>query len=167
MFSSGGWLSDRQRRDVDLYTYTTGVDGLFERLKDRVEIIEGPHDTFYGMREFLFRDLNGFWITFAEDSAYGKLMNAMHAGDLDRVKAALDRGGIKEEYLTNALMFASSAENKNDAIAELLRSAGATLPPQVDIETLVKYVGRYRSDTGPGVEMIIRDGQLCAVVAGE
>jgi hypothetical protein len=26
--------------------------------------VEGLHDTFYGMREFIIRDLNRFWITF-------------------------------------------------------------------------------------------------------
>jgi uncharacterized glyoxalase superfamily protein PhnB len=167
MFNSGGKSSSEQRREVDLYTYTTGVDDLFERLKARVEIIEGPHETFYGKREFLIRDLNGFWITFAEDSAYGELMNAMYSGDVEAVKALLDRGSIKAEWLTNALMTATSTENKNDAIAELLRNAGATLPPQVDAETLRTYTGHYRSDMGSSVEMVVRDGQLCAVISGE
>ena len=53
---------------MDLYVETEGVDGLYERLKDRVEVREGVHDTFYGMREFIIRDLNGFWITFGEPS---------------------------------------------------------------------------------------------------
>jgi hypothetical protein len=29
-------------------------------------MIEALHNTFYGMREFIIRDLNGFWITFGE-----------------------------------------------------------------------------------------------------
>jgi len=36
------------------------------RLKDRVEVVEGPHDTFYGMREFIIRDINRLWITFGQ-----------------------------------------------------------------------------------------------------
>jgi uncharacterized glyoxalase superfamily protein PhnB len=68
MFNSGGKPVTQKRREVDLYTYTTAVDDLFESLKDQVEIVEAPHDTFYGMREFLVRDLNGFWITFAAES---------------------------------------------------------------------------------------------------
>jgi len=32
-------------------------------LKGRVDVVEGPHDTFYGMRELIIRDLNRFWIT--------------------------------------------------------------------------------------------------------
>jgi hypothetical protein len=30
--------------------------------------VEDPHDTFYGMREFIVRDNNGFWITFGQPS---------------------------------------------------------------------------------------------------
>jgi uncharacterized glyoxalase superfamily protein PhnB len=67
MFNQGGRPSDQRRREVDLYVYTEKVDQLFESLKDRVEVIEPPHDKFYGLREFIFRDLNRFWITFAEE----------------------------------------------------------------------------------------------------
>jgi uncharacterized glyoxalase superfamily protein PhnB len=67
MFSSGGQPSSQHRREVDLYIYTDGVDDLYERLKDRVEVFEGLHDTFYGMREFIIRDLYRFWITFGQD----------------------------------------------------------------------------------------------------
>ena len=67
MFSSGGWLSSRKRREVDLYVYTDDVDALYDRLKDRVEIVETPHNAFYGMREVIIRDLNGFWITFGRE----------------------------------------------------------------------------------------------------
>ena len=66
MFSSGGRPSAHHRREVDLYAYTEDVDGLYDRLKDRVEVIEGPHNMFYGMREVIIRDVNGFWITFGE-----------------------------------------------------------------------------------------------------
>jgi uncharacterized glyoxalase superfamily protein PhnB len=73
MFSSGGRLSSHHRRDVDLYAYTDDVDNLFERLKDRVEIVEGPHNMFYGLREIIVRDLNGFWITFGQQLPAGVL----------------------------------------------------------------------------------------------
>jgi uncharacterized glyoxalase superfamily protein PhnB len=66
MFSAGGRPSDAHRREVDLYVETSGVDALYDTLKDRVEVFEGPHDTFYGMREFILRDVNRFWITFGE-----------------------------------------------------------------------------------------------------
>jgi uncharacterized glyoxalase superfamily protein PhnB len=67
MFNSGGKLRSAHRRDVDLYVYTEDVDSLYDRIKDRVEIVEGPHNMFYGMREVIVRDLNGFWITFGEE----------------------------------------------------------------------------------------------------
>lgn len=67
MFSSGGRLSTRHRREVDLYAYAQDIDDLYERIKNRVEIVEGPHNRFYGMREIIVRDLNGFWITFGEE----------------------------------------------------------------------------------------------------
>ena len=66
MFSSGGRLSSRHRREVDLYAYTEDVDNLYDQIKERVEIVEGPHNMFYGMREIIVRDLNGFWITFGQ-----------------------------------------------------------------------------------------------------
>lgn len=67
MFSSGGQLSSHHRREVDLYVYTENVDNLFDEIKRRVEIVEGPHNMFYGMREVIIRDLNGFWITFGQE----------------------------------------------------------------------------------------------------
>lgn len=67
MFSSGGKLSSHHRRDADLYVYTEDVDDLFGRIADRVEVIAGPHNMFYGMREVIVRDLNGFWITFGQE----------------------------------------------------------------------------------------------------
>jgi|SRR5215831_10845784 len=67
MFSSGGRLSSHHRREVDLYAYTDDVDGLHDQIKDQVEIVEGPHNMFYGMREIIIRDVNGFWITFGQE----------------------------------------------------------------------------------------------------
>ena len=66
MFTAGGRASDARRREVDLYVETEGVDALYASLKDRVEVVERPHDAFYGMREVIIRDVNRFWITFGE-----------------------------------------------------------------------------------------------------
>ena len=65
----GGIPSEAPRREVDLYVHTDGVDALYARLKDRVDVVETPHDTFYGTHELIVRDLNGFWITFGEPAA--------------------------------------------------------------------------------------------------
>jgi uncharacterized glyoxalase superfamily protein PhnB len=66
MLNIGGQPSAARRREVDLYVETEGVDALYATLKDRVDVVEAPHDTFYGMRELIIRDLNRFWITFGE-----------------------------------------------------------------------------------------------------
>src|SRR5882762_3499655 len=57
--------STEHRREVDLYILTDNLDDLYGRFKDRVQIVEDPHD-FYRMREFIIRDFNGFWITFGQ-----------------------------------------------------------------------------------------------------
>src|SRR5713226_7176103 len=66
MFDAGGKPSTGQRREVDLYILTENVDDLYQCLKDRVQVVEEPHDTFYGMRELIIRDINRFWITFGQ-----------------------------------------------------------------------------------------------------
>jgi uncharacterized glyoxalase superfamily protein PhnB len=67
MFNIGGKPSTAERREVDLYVYAENVDDLYAKLRDRVDVVETPHDTFYGMREVIIRDLNRFWITFGQE----------------------------------------------------------------------------------------------------
>ncbi|HEX7809583.1 MAG TPA: VOC family protein, partial [Thermoanaerobaculia bacterium] len=62
MLNEGGRPSDAHRREVDLYVHVDDLDSLHARIKDRVEIVEDLHDTFYGTRELIIRDLNRFWI---------------------------------------------------------------------------------------------------------
>jgi uncharacterized glyoxalase superfamily protein PhnB len=66
MFDSGGKPSTDHRREVDLYVLTDDVDALYKRLKDRVQVVEDLYDAFHGMREFIIRDINGFWVTFGQ-----------------------------------------------------------------------------------------------------
>ena len=70
MFSEGGRPSDAHRREVDLYIHTDDVAETFVRIGGEVDVVEPPHDTFYGMRELIVRDLNGFWLTFGEPLAH-------------------------------------------------------------------------------------------------
>jgi catechol 2,3-dioxygenase-like lactoylglutathione lyase family enzyme len=167
MFNQGGQPSTRHRREVDLYVYTDNVDDLYRRLKDRVEVVESPHDTFYGMREFIFRDLNRFWVTFGEASVFEVLMTGVREGNTESVRAAIDRGGLKAETLTAALVAASSwdnksGDNKNAEIREMLRKAGAVPPPEVEIETLQSYVGKYKGEQGFEINVTLQDGKLFA-----
>ena len=69
MFNSGGRSSSSDRREVDLYVHAENVDDLYRRLKDRADVVEGIHDTFYGMREFIIRDPNRFWVTFGQEAS--------------------------------------------------------------------------------------------------
>jgi hypothetical protein len=39
---------------------------LYQNLRAKVDVRQGLHDTFYGMREFIIRDINGFWVTFGQ-----------------------------------------------------------------------------------------------------
>lgn len=68
MLNQGGRPSTAERREVDLYVDTERVDDLFASLKGRVQVVSGPDDTEYGMREFIIRDPNGFWITFGQNT---------------------------------------------------------------------------------------------------
>ena len=51
---------------VTFYTEVEGVEALHAQLRGRVEIVQALHDTFYGTREFCFRDCNGYLISFSE-----------------------------------------------------------------------------------------------------
>lgn len=66
MLNAGGRTSTGHRREVDLYIRVDDVDELFDHLKNRVELVEELHNTFYGMREFIIRDPNRFWIVFGQ-----------------------------------------------------------------------------------------------------
>jgi uncharacterized glyoxalase superfamily protein PhnB len=66
MLNAAGRPSAADGREVDLYISTTRIDDLYAALKDRVDVIEPLHNTFYGMREFIIRDCNRFWLTFGE-----------------------------------------------------------------------------------------------------
>ncbi len=50
-----------------LFIDIDGVDELYAKIKNDVEIIVDMHTTFYGTSEFAIKDINGYIITFAED----------------------------------------------------------------------------------------------------
>ena len=66
MLNAGGKSSDAPRREFDLYIHVDNVETVCQRLKEKADLVEDLHDTFYGMREFIIRDCNGFWITFGQ-----------------------------------------------------------------------------------------------------
>jgi uncharacterized glyoxalase superfamily protein PhnB len=66
MLNAGGQPSDAARREIDLYIHVDEIDSVRKRLEGKAAMVEDLHDTFYGMREFIIRDCNGFWITFGQ-----------------------------------------------------------------------------------------------------
>lgn len=50
----------------DTYVRMTGVDALYDQLRDRVQVRRGPQDTTRGEREIEVCDANGFVLTFGE-----------------------------------------------------------------------------------------------------
>ena len=162
MFSSGGSPSPRERREVDLYVHTDDVDAIYEQIKDRVDVVEGPHETFYGMREVIIRDLNRFWITFAEFSPAELLMAAVATGDIGRVRELLEQRRVGAERLSAALT-AAAASPASREITELLQAAGAVPPVVIDRAILERYAGRYESQDGIGVT-IVREGDYLRVL---
>src|SRR5688500_2129589 len=166
MFNCDGETSTKRRREVDLYVYTDDVDEVYSRLKDRVDVVEGPHDTFYGMREVIIRDLNRFWITFGQESVFALLMSGVSEGKAELVRKAIDSGQLNSETL-NVALAAASGFNKSGEVIELLKNAGATPPPAIDPETLQSYVGRYAAEQGLSTEITMRDGRIFETPAGQ
>jgi orotate phosphoribosyltransferase len=98
MFNEGGKSSTADRREVDLYVKSENIDELFQALKDRVDVVEGLHDTFYGMREFSIRDLNQFWITFGQPAGEASLATRIDAVSRLRGTFRLWSGVTSDEY---------------------------------------------------------------------
>jgi len=171
MFNQGGKTSGEHRREVDLYVETENVDDLYRCIKDRVEVVQAPEGTFYGMREFIIRDPNRFWITFGQPSAFGLLMNGVKRGDVETVRSALaafpQESGADLRALSTALALVSAGEHQNAEIADLLRQAGAVPPAQIDAEALRARAGKYQNEKGMEIEIRFRDGTLIAAPAGQ
>ncbi len=66
MLNCGGRAPEHDRRDVDLYVGVDDVDAWRARLPGDVEVIQDLYVAYHGMREFIVRDLNGFWVTFGQ-----------------------------------------------------------------------------------------------------
>jgi len=48
-----------------LYIDVEDLNQVYERAKKSCEILHEPHDTFYGSKEFICKDINGYTLTFA------------------------------------------------------------------------------------------------------
>ncbi len=58
----------RAQVGYDAYIHVTGLDTLFDELRGRLaNVIEGPVDRTYGMRELIVEDCHGLRLAFGED----------------------------------------------------------------------------------------------------
>jgi uncharacterized glyoxalase superfamily protein PhnB len=51
------------------YIEVEGLTNLYKNLRDQVDIVVDLHTTFYGTREFYFRDVNGYILSFTEPAS--------------------------------------------------------------------------------------------------
>ncbi|MGH9943497.1 MAG: ankyrin repeat domain-containing protein [Pyrinomonadaceae bacterium] len=97
------------------------------------------------------------------------LMIGAGGGNVELVKAVLERGQLSAETLSNAL--ASATRNQKPEVADLLVKAGAKPPApanfKVDEETLKSYVGSFKSPDGFEIAVTFKDGKLFAQPTGQ
>jgi lactoylglutathione lyase len=52
---------------LTFYIAIEGLDDFYQQIKDTAKIVQTPHTTFYGKKEFAVEDGNGYLLTFCED----------------------------------------------------------------------------------------------------
>lgn len=87
------------------------------------------------------------------------LMTGVRSSNDVLVKMVLEKGTVKPQTLTAALV-ASTGNEKNAAIVELLKKAGAVPPLEIDAATLQSYAGKYKGEPGPEFAINVKDGKL-------
>ncbi|HEX6283449.1 MAG TPA: ankyrin repeat domain-containing protein, partial [Pyrinomonadaceae bacterium] len=115
------------------------------------------HDHFEVVRLLLQKGAEG-----ADDA----LMAGTRASNADLVKIALESGRVTPQTMTVALAV-SEGNEKNGAIVEMLKKAGAVPPLVVEAATLESYVGKYRGEPGPEITITMKDGKLFASLGRE
>lgn len=94
------------------------------------------------------------------------LMSGVQDGNLEIVKIALAKGGLKPETLNSALRRASAGTNKE--IIELLKKAGAVaVEVSVEPEILKSYTGLYKNDQVGELTIDVKAGKLVGKVGGQ
>jgi orotate phosphoribosyltransferase len=128
MFNEGGRPSTSFRREMDLYVYADRVDEMYERFKDRVDVVETPHDTFYGMREFVIRDLNRFWITFGQPVGEARLVRRIDTVSRLQGTFRLRSGAVSDEYFDKYRF-----ESDPELLMEIADGLEARVPEHIEI----------------------------------
>ena len=90
------------------------------------------------------------------------LINGVTDEKPELVKLALAKGSAKKETLTRALYLSQEIKDKPE-IGEMLKSAGAVMPPEINAATLQSYAGKYKGDA---LEIVVNfvGGNLLALV---
>ncbi len=60
-----GDVFDKVGASASFYMKMDNVDGFYEKLTAKAEIVKELHTTWYGMREFYIKDCNGYILGFA------------------------------------------------------------------------------------------------------
>lgn len=129
-------------------------------------------DTFYGATALTWAldndhfDIVTLLLQKSPAEAGDVLMTGVRDGKSALVKIALDSGNVKPESLTSALVVATDDKDKGE-IVELLKKAGAVLPPAVDAALLQSYLGKYKAEDGTEIQITTTDGRLSAVPTGQ
>lgn len=130
-------------------------------------------DTFYGATAITWAITNdhfevvGALLEKGAESVDNVLITGARQKKVALVRLALEKGGAKPATLSTALAVVTTGDAKNDEIADLLKKAGATPPPEVAAATLESYVGKYKSDAAPEVAVTSKDGKLFSTRAGQ
>jgi ankyrin repeat protein len=102
------------------------------------------------------------------------LTEGVQEGNLEIVKLALAKGGLKPETLNSALRRASASNNndknndKNKEIIELLKKAGAVaVEVSVEPEILKSYIGLYKNDQVGELAIDVKAGKLVGKVGSQ
>lgn len=94
------------------------------------------------------------------------LIQGVQAGQVEVVRVVLEKGGLKQELLNNALLRAASSGNKE--IVELLKKAGAVAAAvSVDPEIIKSYAGVYKNEQVGELTVEVNDGKLRGKLAGQ
>ena len=93
------------------------------------------------------------------------LMTGVNENNPELAQTALDKGGLKPETLTAALV-AAQQNKEAAAIAEMLKKAGAVPPMQIEPAILNSYAGTYRMSDGSELVLRANEGNLVANFGG-
>jgi hypothetical protein len=93
-------------------------------------------------------------------------MVGVDTGNTEIINVVLEKGGLKQETLNNALRRASVGTNKE--VIERLKKAGAVVSEvSVDPEVLKTYVGVYRNEQVGQITFDLKDGKLVGNAMGQ